>query len=147
MKKRSTIIAWITVVGWMGMIFYFSHQPASASRELSISTSRMIIEMIASILPVEIEVQTIHTSIRKSAHFFAYLTLGILMMYAIGKDRKNIFFALVICFIYAISDEIHQFFVPGRAMEVRDVIIDTIGAIVGISLYLGVRYVRNRAKE
>lgn len=45
-------------------------------------------------------------------------------------------FALLICVLYAISDEVHQKFIPGRSGEVRDVIIDTAGASVGISVYL-----------
>ena len=36
--------------------------------------------------------------------------------------------------LYAISDEIHQYFVPGRSAEIRDVLIDVLGANIGILL-------------
>ncbi|GAA4069041.1 hypothetical protein GCM10022410_13710 [Amphibacillus indicireducens] len=44
---------------------------------------------------------------------------------------------MAICVLFAISDEVHQLFVPGRAGQVMDVVIDTTGAIAGISGYLG----------
>ena len=37
-------------------------------------------------------------------------------------------------FLYAVSDEIHQIFVPGRSGEPRDVLIDTSGVLIGICL-------------
>jgi len=48
---------------------------------------------------------------------------------------KFILFSLGICVLYAVSDEVHQLFVPGRGRQVRDVLIDSAGAIVGIGLY------------
>jgi len=39
---------------------------------------------------------------------------------------------LIFCFLYAVSDEVHQIFVPGRAFAVGDIIIDTLGAALGI---------------
>ncbi|MEH7223204.1 VanZ family protein [Bacillus sp. JJ1566] len=46
--------------------------------------------------------------------------------------------------IYAISDEIHQIFVPGRGPQVADVVIDSARAIAGIAMYmLIVRIVKN----
>jgi len=43
---------------------------------------------------------------------------------------------LLICVFYSISDEFHQAFVPGRGSQIKDVLIDGAGAIVGSSLYL-----------
>jgi VanZ family protein len=40
----------------------------------------------------------------------------------------------VICVLCAMLDEFHQLFVPGRGAQVKDVIIDTVGAIVGIGV-------------
>lgn len=44
---------------------------------------------------------------------------------------------VIICFLYALSDEIHQYFVPGRACRVFDVIVDTAGSVFFCLLYLG----------
>ena len=44
--------------------------------------------------------------------------------------------SLFVCVLYAISDEVHQLFVSGRGAQVKDVLIDSAGAIVGVGLYL-----------
>ncbi|MFP5109854.1 VanZ family protein [Neobacillus sp. C211] len=40
-----------------------------------------------------------------------------------------------ICVLFAVSDEFHQLFVAGRGAQVKDVFIDSAGAIVGIVIY------------
>ncbi len=49
---------------------------------------------------------------------------------------KGIAFALLVCVLYAISDEVHQMFVPGRGPGIKDVLIDSVGATVGIGMYM-----------
>lgn len=44
------------------------------------------------------------------------------------SDKKIMFFTILICFLYAVCDEIHQYFVPGRACRVFDVLVDTAGS-------------------
>lgn len=77
--------------------------------------------------------------VRKYAHFFTYLVLGILVMNALSRSGfigfKILALSISICVLYAISDEVHQLFVPGRGAQVKDVLIDSAGATVGISLY------------
>ena len=79
--------------------------------------------------------------LRKSAHFFAYLVLGILMINGLSSSDiygfKGIGLAILICILYAISDEVHQLFIPGRGGQVSDVILDSVGTIVGILGYKG----------
>ncbi len=48
---------------------------------------------------------------------------------------KKYLLSILICIIYATSDEIHQILVPGRACQIRDVLIDSIGSITGVYLY------------
>lgn len=57
------------------------------------------------------------------------------LVYSGVNKNKNITFSLAICLAYAISDEINQLFVPGRGGEVKDDIIDSDGALVGILVY------------
>lgn len=59
---------------------------------------------------------------------------------------SSIIFSLLICILYAISDEIHQVFVPGREAQVKDVIIDSGGAAVGIGVYLIINRKKNNTK-
>lgn len=49
--------------------------------------------------------------------------------------------------IYTISDEIHQLFVLGRGGQIKDVIIDSSGAVVGIGGYKFFKNVRENAKS
>jgi len=52
------------------------------------------------------------------------------------KEKNAIYFAIFCCFLYAISDEIHQLFIVGRNGNVVDVLIDTCGSMFGIFLLL-----------
>src|SRR5699024_4047535 len=136
--KRNKIFAWIPALGWMILIFYLSHQPATSSSELSAGITAFIINMIEKMIPfIEVEISSFHTFIRKCAHFLAYLILGILVAYAIHVKRFYRFvFALIICVLYAISDEVHQLFIPGRSGEVGDVLIDSVGSFSGIVIFV-----------
>ena len=131
---------WIPVIIWMGLIFYLSHQPAEQSSELSAGVMEMLLNVLVVIFPIHEEIPIIHFLIRKAAHFFAYFVLGILVVHALSKSLKPIWkgsvIALVICVLYAITDEVHQLFIPGQSGEVRDVLLDSVGAAVGLSVYL-----------
>lgn len=94
--------------------------------------------------------------IRKSAHFIAYLILGFLISHAMQNevttastvtDWKRRGFTLLISVAYAISDEFHQSFVPGRGPLLKDVLIDGSGAVLGILLYVGARNVWSLRRE
>lgn len=85
------------------------------------------------------QVSTLHTvdfALHKIAHVIEYSILGVLIYRAfiqekIGK-KEAIVYAIIIAFFYGITDEFHQNFTPTRTPRLRDVIIDTIGATVGI---------------
>ena len=77
--------------------------------------------------------------IRKTTHFTIYLILG-LLVFNLYKDLwgitpTSVIFAIILCFTYSITDEIHQLFIDGRSGEVLDVLIDTAGASIGILIY------------
>lgn len=71
--------------------------------------------------------------IRKSAHFSCYGLLGLLLVYALksGERPRRLLIAVLISFLYACSDELHQMLTPGRTALFQDVLIDTAGAICG----------------
>ncbi len=67
------------------------------------------------------------------------MILGVLSFLAVISYEKLLFVlrlatSCAVCLLYAASDEIHQLFVPGRSGEVRDVMIDFSGAVLGIAL-------------
>ena len=89
----------------------------------------------------------INPVIRKIAHFSIYMILAIFTYMFIEnlniksksereRLRKNVLYTFIFCIIYAIFDEIHQIYVPGRTGKPIDVIIDTLGASMGITIIL-----------
>ena len=136
--KRKTI-PWLLVILWMALIFYLSHQPATKSNRLSKGATEMIVETVEKVVPkVDVNKRSFNHILRKNAHFLAYLVLGILVANGLRSSGvvgyRSIGLALLICVLYAVSDEVHQLFVPGRGGQVKDVIIDSTGAVVGILL-------------
>lgn len=149
--KNSTkrIIFAILIIINCVTIFYFSHQVADDS---SVQSSR-VVNFICNIIPILRNFEGILTTIvRKIAHFSIYAMLGLLttnLMLTIENEKMNkrALYALAFCFIYAISDEIHQTFIPGRSGEIRDILIDTSGALVGILLVVAVTTITRKIKS
>jgi len=65
--------------------------------------------------------------------FFAFFLLISLVR---GKNKQFIFLAIIISIIYGFSDEIHQFFVPGRYTSLSDVFLDSVGVLFAFMIYL-----------
>lgn len=140
MTNRKTILPWVLVILWMTLIFYLSHQPVVESNNLSTGITEVVADTLEKVKPdIKINLGRLNHIIRKNAHLFAYLILGVLVLNGLRSSGvggfKAIALALIICVLYAISDEVHQLFVPGRGGQVRDVLIDSIGAVVGIGMY------------
>lgn len=141
MKK--TIFA-VLLVFWMGFIFSMSCENAEKSSNTSGQTIRVVLSAVPEFekQPEEVKVNIIEKLqfiVRKSAHFIGYMILGILasgLILQYENINKKYPLAFLICVIYAISDEIHQLFVPGRAGQIRDVLIDSAGSLLGIILVM-----------
>lgn len=147
----SKVLSYVVVVLWMGVIFFFSSQPAVDSKELSTGVTEILISVVEAVAPdSDFFMENVHHFIRKNAHFFIYFILGILVLRALRlskiQGKKGIVLALAICIVYAISDELHQLFVPGRGAQVKDVFIDSTGALVGIILYGSLRGIERKPK-
>lgn len=137
MKKNIKIIL---LVFWMALIFFLSAQIANDSTE----TTNFVIDILYKLykglnigdLSVLDFTEIVFKPVRKLAHFGEFAILGILMYLNVKEYKKNrvVLFALVLSALYALSDEIHQIFVPGRACTFVDMCIDTSGALIGILL-------------
>lgn len=131
----------LATVLWMGVIFLFSAEPS----EKSTGTSDSVIEGILSATVQEYDdldraeqkelIGSYSLLTRKLAHFTAYLVLGVLLsltLISFGiKDKRCFITGLLLCALYAVSDEVHQYFVPGRACRLLDVLIDSSGSAAG----------------
>lgn len=108
----------------MLLIFWFSHKDGSQTMKQSGYVKEKLDETMG---------RNVEINIRKNAHFFIYMLLGIsLLMSREEKGKKEIFQVVGFLILYALSDEYHQRFVPGRGASLTDVGIDTLGGICGI---------------
>lgn len=133
------------LVLWMALIFSFSNQIDVDSSKVSDGFIDRTVVKIYKIFnenttkEKENEIIEKYTyPIRKLAHYTLYFILGILS-FLVVKDysinKKLIIYSLLICFLYACSDEFHQLFVIGRSASIKDVIIDTFGSSCSISIF------------
>lgn len=140
--KKLKIGSWVAVVVWMAVIFIFSAQPADQSSELSKGVTEILVSVAAVVFPIDMEsgatqnfIDKLDGMIRVGAHGTVFLILALLMLNALRrsglKGIKMFLITFAFCAFYAITDEIHQIFVPGRACELFDFIVDCIGAALG----------------
>ena len=127
------------------IIFGFSSQDGEKSGNISKKITEEIITRIPQIQEKEQNEREaitlrIEKVIRKIAHFSIYTAVGLLLMALIStfemKEKNRIIMSLIIGIIYASSDEIHQSFVPERSPMITDVMIDTMGVMLGILLIM-----------
>lgn len=133
------------LVLWMALIFSFSNQKDVDSSKVSDGFIDRTVVRIYKIFNENITkekeneiIEKYTYPIRKLAHYTLYFILGILS-FLVVKDysinKKLIIYSLLICFLYACSDEFHQLFIIGRSARVLDVMIDTFGSSCSISIF------------
>jgi VanZ family protein len=109
-KRAQTLTAWVPPVAWAVLIFIFSSLPGSTIPSPFFSADKVF-------------------------HLGVYAVLGYLVARALGYYRRARRFVMVlsaiICFLYALSDEFHQSFVPDRTPSFMDVTADTVGSLIG----------------
>jgi VanZ family protein len=109
--KAKRVYFGLTII-WAGLIFYGSSWPATDLPTAPDVTSFLV-------------------------HFFEYTILGLLLgLYANSGRRRapgtTVVAAIGWGFLFAVSDEIHQIFVPGRNFEAIDLLVDLIGLTMGL---------------
>ena len=145
-ENRRMIFKILTLL-WMVLIFVFSSQPSTASLASSTGILKSIIDFIATIFGVSLsEAQRLDFIVQFSgvfrtvAHFTEFIILGFLVSKSFVLKRVGalqiILLMIIICFTYALSDELHQIFVPGRAFQIEDFAVDCSGSLVGIGITL-----------
>lgn len=131
-KKLQKFLAWLALLVWMGVIFYFSHQSGDTSMQLSDG----ILDSFKSLFQNFLDYHTLSYIVRKIAHFTEYFILGLLIYHLVKQYRviskTEIIWMILFCVIYAMSDEFHQVFIGGRSPKVFDVIIDSLGSSLSI---------------
>jgi VanZ family protein len=137
---RNKKLLWLFPVSWMGVIFYFSHQPGIESAQTS-GWLANIVETIAYVFNISSTEVELHLLVRKGAHFIEFAILGLLLFIALYFTREKLLsssvIALVIGVVYGIFDELHQLFIPGRSCQVTDMLIDASGVLLAVLLSSG----------
>lgn len=109
------IFRWFLVIIWAGLIFFLSSQPT---------------------LPIP--AGFIGEIISKISHFVAFFVLNFLLYYAFlmhHNKKRSLHLAIFLSLVFAILDEFHQSFVPGRTADILDLLTDaggifTLGALI-----------------
>lgn len=145
MKNKRIIINWILLIIWMMLIFLMSNQPADISNKQSNS----FINMLA-FLGIDLNSKLGSLAsfvVRKAAHFTEYFILYWLS-FRVFKNYVEIKKARIYCLFlvlgYATTDEIHQYFIPGRAMALRDIIIDFSGGLFANIINYTIYNIKNK---
>jgi VanZ family protein len=145
MQKK--IFWWITIGLWCGGIFYQSSKPAPASDQESLWIVAVMNAGLQSLFGAN-HFEVTNGMVRKTAHLTEYLILGLLLFngfFLSKKIRLAFYGALTTGILYAVSDEVHQLFVPGRTCRLTDVMIDTAGISLGILIVM--LALRNKARR
>lgn len=140
----------------MTAIFCFSRENSDKSSETSMKFTKTSVSIAVDDfdeLPEKEQLSILDKAtfiIRKSAHFSLFATLGFLVSMSVG--RRRLFSSasvgvILFCFLYAVSDEIHQSFVPGRSCEFRDMMIDTSGALTGMLVSMALLLILTKISE
>lgn len=156
-KYRGILVSAVLLLLMMVIIFIFSMQNVKTSDSLSKYFAKAVVEIykkLARFLPIGNSdvpwtdtgyslLEDINHYIRKLAHVTEFAIMGSLAMFhmkEVGrlKNRtiglRGIILSYVISTFYAATDEFHQLFVDGRGAKLKDVFIDSVGAIIGIML-------------
>lgn len=126
MKSFWSILRWLPALSMMLVIFYFSSLPDSAIPDYG----------LADLL------------LKKGAHLLGFALLAFADFFALPvgwKPGHRRWLAFFLALLYAISDEIHQRFVPGRNGWWVDVVIDGLGA--GAAMLLHWRYSNSSSRS
>ena len=111
--KFKALIKFIPATIWMLVIFYFSSRSTTGVGYTGIERFLLF----------------------KTLHLIEYGLLAVLIIYPIQNLVPTIFYS----YLYAISDEIHQYFTPGRGPKFTDTLIDLLGIIIGLLFFHFIR--------
>lgn len=161
--KKNLIRAMLLLLLIADMVFIFSNSAQNAAA--SSSTSQGVTEIVAPVVVPNYKdmddqtkkeaVSSLEAVLRETAHLLQFTPLGFALFLLLTTlelsekiRRLRIPYTLGFGLIYAISDEIHQLFVPGRSFQLFDIFMDmcgvTVGCIGGIILLIVIKAVQKK---
>lgn len=151
-KKRILfiILSWLLVFATMLIIYNFSEQNADKSAQTSGGVVKDVLDVVMPEEEITEEViKKYQTPFRKLAHFGIFMLLGFSLAnaYRFTINMKSMYVYLIswgTTILYAIFDELHQGYIEGRGPQLKDVIIDSFGGLIGICSFALMIYVFNK---
>ena len=127
-KIQIKVVKIILIIIWMITVFKFSNQGGTESSGASSRVTNVVVKVVEKVRNMEFTEQEKNQAelvVRKLAHYTIYTIGGFLIMnYAYSTDKtkkQKVSGSLLFGAFYAATDEIHQYFVPGRSARVFDV--------------------------
>lgn len=132
-QRRQLMLSWTLVALWAAVIFFMSAHTGSdfdGAGPLAV-IKRWLVSLAAPVFGPDTDIVNV------AAHFTEYLIFGVLLVLAALRTwptlgwGKLALVAVVFASLYAVTDEFHQSFVPGRMCDAADWLTDTLGATLG----------------
>ena len=125
---RRTILLWLPALLWMAVIFVLSSQSG-----LRVSDDTAV-----------------DRPLRTIAHLGSYALLAGLLLFALDRGGrptlKGVAVAFTVALLYGVSDEFHQSLVPDRTGRADDVLVDALGAVMGVTVAALILVSRSRLR-
>jgi len=143
----------------LALIFKLSNEPAPQSDTTSADFTEQMLAADSDFLASsqaerDARVQALQKGIRTLAHFAEYTLLGLTaaaLALTMEKRLRGTAIAVLFCVLWAVSDEVHQSFIPGRSCQVSDVAVDSAGILLGAcavwAVFQLVQTVRKKRKD
>lgn len=156
-KKSIRFIAFAFSLAIMVFVFIMSAQNATESSATSGSFIRFLAPLLNGKFDIMSEaeqiayISSLQHFVRKAAHFSVYTALGFFLSigtftFSIEKIYLRAAIGFAVGAMYAVCDEIHQSFIPGRSGELRDVLIDSSGVLLGVLLITVIYFLYKKIK-
>lgn len=161
MQKKTIVrvLLLLMLLAELAVIFKLSNEPASQSDATGVTFTEQLLAWNSDFLSLpqaerDARVQALQKGIRTLAHFAEYTLLGLTaaaLALTMEKRLRGTAIAVLLCVLWAVSDEVHQSFIPGRSCQVSDVAVDSAGILLGAcavrAVFQLVQTVRKKRKD
>ena len=142
-KRKGWILASIL---WMALIFCFTQLPYFTGEKTSKAIQHVVVKEHNTIHTPNAdheEINVLNLIVRKATHVTVFGILALFLYKSLEIYRYSYILSWVLTFLYAITDEYHQSFMPGRVASFRDVLFDSLGAFLVLSFMFLIKRKRN----
>jgi VanZ family protein len=146
MKRRKWWI--LAAILWMAVIFMFTQVPYSTGKNTSDTLQKLLVTLHISGVDHAV-VEQLNFFVRKLTHITVFGFLAFLFFKSLEVYRFAYIFSWILTVLYAMTDEYHQSFMPGRTASIKDVFLfDSVGAfLVLLVTFLIVRKIGKKKRS